>query len=186
MSDAARVRPTTVVAVFRLWIRHPGTLLSEWNWKSAMLSALVRGGIFFVVNLSAGTQAALAALTTEIAIRAVTAGFYGSATQAFRAVEPPWRAAVATSILFPVVAHGTELVVHSLRHTARLWPSVAASLAFTIISTQFHLFAMRRGTLIVGDGSRTLRDDLARVPVLVAQFIALPLVMLIRCVRASD
>ena len=55
----------------------------DWNWKSAVVSALCRASIFFVINISAGWDAALAAMQVEFAYRAVAAGFYGSLTQYF-------------------------------------------------------------------------------------------------------
>jgi hypothetical protein len=36
-----------------------------WNWKHALTSALGRAPLFFVVNLSAGPAAALAAFAVE-------------------------------------------------------------------------------------------------------------------------
>jgi len=51
----------------------------------------------------------------------------------------------------------------------------------TVVSTGFNLFAMRRGTLIVGAAGRTMLDDLKALPRLIVQFVA----MLARtCARA--
>jgi hypothetical protein len=60
--------------------------------------------------------------------------------------------------------------VHWLRGTARLGDSIGASVAFTAISTAFHVFAMRRGALVVGDARRPFREDLRRLPGLIAAF----------------
>jgi hypothetical protein len=177
--DAAR----TVSGVLLVWLRHPASLWRGWNWKSAVLSTVLRGGIFFAANVSAGRDAATAALLTDAVLRLTTAGFYGAATQAFRRVEPAWRAAAATAVLMPALAHGVELTVHALRHTANLKTSILASIAFTVLSTQFHLFVMRRGALIVGHGSRSLGADLMRLPWLTALFVAQPLAALVRLGR---
>jgi hypothetical protein len=42
--------------------------------------------------------------------------------------------------------------------------------AFTVLSTGFNLFAMRRGALVVGPGCGSLADDLRRTPRLIGAF----------------
>jgi hypothetical protein len=153
--------------------RHPvQLLLRRWNWKSAVMSSAARGLIFFVTNLSAGVGAAAAAFATEVVFRMTTSGFYGALTQAFRHVEPAWQGMAAAIVVLPIVAHSLELGVHWLRETPELMTSIASSVAFTILSTAFNLFAMRRGALVVGAGSQPLQRDLRRMPALVAEFAA--------------
>lgn len=150
--------------------RPMATLVRQWNWKSAVLSSIVRGGLFFAANLSAGPDAARAAFVTELCYRAVTAGFYGAMTQGFRRVEPAWLASLVAMALLPASGHALEWLVHWMRGTPNLAASVGLSLAMTALSTAFNLYAMRRGALIVGDGSRTLAADLASLPALMAAF----------------
>ena len=142
-----------------------------WNWKSALLSSLFRALIFFFANWKAGSRAAIAAMLAELLYRALTAGFYGSITQRLRRLEPPWRGALAASVLLPTIGHSLEWGVHTLRGTPNLRTSITASIAFTLVSSLFHLFAMRRGHFIVGAGSRPLLDDLRHVPVLMRDFM---------------
>jgi hypothetical protein len=81
--------PNTLRGVARWVLGDPWDALGRrWNYKSAVLSAVVRGQLFFFANLSAGPVAALNALGTEMWFRFLTAGFYGALTQAFRRVEP--------------------------------------------------------------------------------------------------
>lgn len=151
---------------------HPGEMLiRRWNWKSAILSSIVRGLLFFFTNLSAGYAAAWSALVTELAFRGVTAGFYGALTQALRDAKPAWTGTVAALILLPVTGHSVELAVHWVRGTARLGTSLTVSVAFTAVSTAFNLFAMRRGVLIVGAGGGSIGSDLLRTPALLVQFV---------------
>jgi hypothetical protein len=152
--------------------RHPvDALLRKWNWKSAVLSSLLRATIFFAANISAGLPAALAALYTELVFRGVTSGFYGAITEAFCDVEPAWAAGVTVMILLPILNHSVELLVHWLRGTHNLAASIGASVCFTAISTLFNLYAMRRGALIVGRGSRSLGRDLLHLPRLLLDFV---------------
>jgi hypothetical protein len=153
-------------------VRHPAKyLLYRWNWKSALLSSVLRAALFFAVNLSAGLHAALAAMETELVFRGVTSGFYGALTEAFREAEPPWEAALTVMLLLPVANHSVELLVHWLRGTRKLLPSILASMILTAFSSLFNYYIMRRGTMIVGTGRTSLRTDLARLPRLTLDFI---------------
>lgn len=138
----------SVLEVVRdLW-RHPKALLIDrWNWKSAVFSSLFRGTIFLVANLTAGWRAASGAMLAEFLFRFLTAGFYGAMTQSFCNAEPEWAGNVAATLLIPFVSHSLELVIHVLRGTPRLKASLISSVVFTILSTSFNLYAMRRGAL---------------------------------------
>jgi hypothetical protein len=162
----------TVHDVIQDFRANPGQLLRQWNWKSAAFSSTFRAAIFFGANLTAGWRAATAAMMTEFVYRAVTAGFYGATTQAFRRAEPVWAAGLVVMILLPVASHSVELTVHLLRGTPRILTSLIASVAFTAISTLFNLYAMRRGVLVVGSGSSSVGADMRRLPSLIAGFTA--------------
>jgi hypothetical protein len=164
----------SVGKVLLRFVREPRKyLLARWNWKSAVLSSLFRAAIFFFANLTAGWPAALAAMSTELIFRGITSGFYGALTEGFREAEPPWAAALGVLLVLPVANHSMEFVVHWLRGTRKLVPSITASVVFTALSTLFNLYAMRRGALIVGTGRNSLRQDLRRMPGLLLEFILL-------------
>lgn len=170
--DRELPRGLSVPQVMRLVATHPWRyLLSRWNYKSAVISSLVRAHLFFVVNLASGPEAAVAAMVTEFVFRFMTAGVYGSLTQAFRHATPERAATLAAMVLLPTVGHSLEFIVHFLRGTPNLVESIAASAAFTALSTAFNLFAMRRGAFIIGEGSVSLWSDLIRVPALFTAFL---------------
>jgi hypothetical protein len=174
----------TVLDVLGTVFSHPFEhLIRRWNWKSALTSALLRAGIFFSANLTAGMHAAVGAMAAEFAYRALTSGFYGSITQALRRAEPAWRAALAALVLLPLASHSLEFVIHWLRGTPNLRTSIAASLCFTALSTLFNLYAMRQGVLIVGQGRRTLLEDMRAMPGVVISFVALGPLAIWRCAR---
>jgi hypothetical protein len=163
---------------------NPGELLiRQWNWKSAVFSTLIRGLIFLFANLSAGWHAAAGAMVAEFIFRALTSGFYGSLTQAFRKVKPVWAAGIAVLILLPVVSHSMELAVHLARGTPKIAHSMIASIAFTELSTLFNLYAMRRGALVVGAEASSIAADLKRIPMLIVGFVASGPLAIIRCAR---
>jgi hypothetical protein len=158
-------------------------LVRRWNWKSAVTSAILRGGIFFSTNLAAGRGAALGAMLTEAAYRMLLSGGIGSITQALRKCDPAWAAALTASVVLPLFSHIVELTVHILRGTARIRASIGASVAFTILSTLFNLYVMREGVLVTGDEGKPLAQDMARIPVLIVKFVAAGPLALWRMVR---
>ncbi len=81
-------------------------------------------------------------------------------------------AGIAVMIILPVLTHSLELAVHLARGTPKLFTSIVASVCFTAISTLFNLYAMRRGALVVGDGSSSVASDMRRMPRLIAGFVA--------------
>lgn len=165
-------RSPTVWNVVAALARHPiAHFVRGWNWKSAAVSSLCRATLFFVVNLPAGLDAGIRAMSTEVAFRAVASGMLGSATQAFRTATPAGSAMLAALVLIPAAGHLAEYGVHWLAGTARLRESVALSIGFSVLTTSFNLFAMRRGALIVGDGEQTLAKDMRRMPGLIFAFV---------------
>ncbi len=150
-------------------------LLLCWNWKTALLSACVRGSLFFVANAGAGIGEAVSAMGVEAALFATLSGFYGALAQAFRLAQPAWAATMTIMGLMPAINHSLEYALHYASGTERLGAGVAASVSLSIISAMFNLFAMRRGVLIVGDERASLIDDLRRMPRVVFDFfMAIP------------
>ena len=139
-------------------------LIRRWNWKAAFFSSVIRGIIFLLANLSSGWRAAVGAMLAEWTYRAFTSGFYGAMTQMLGEVEPAWQAAIAAMILLPLSSHSLEFVVHWLRHTPHLKASIIASMSFTVVSTLFNFYAMRRGTMVVGKNAASLSADLRAMP----------------------
>lgn len=169
------------------FVRNPReTLLRRWNWKSAVTSSIVRAAVFFGVNLTAGAEAAWAAFWTELVFRACTSGFYGAITQGFSTVRPAWKGTLGAFVLLPFFNHSLEFLAHWWRGTEELALSILASVCFTGISSAFHCFVMRRGLMIVGDGSQGLLADLAQMPRAVWLFVTAPFEMVGRLVSDSD
>jgi hypothetical protein len=163
----------SVPAVFRELIRNPvGLLVRRWNWKAAVISSLFRAAIFFAANLAAGWRAAVAAMSIELLYRGITAGFFGALTQAFRRAQPAWLAAGTAMVLLPLTSHSLEFTIHFARGTPKLIASIISSVIFTILSTLFNLYAMRRDVLIVGSGGRSFGDDFRALPRIIGGFLA--------------
>jgi hypothetical protein len=162
--------------------RHPvRSLLAGWNWKAALLSALYRAILFFVVALRGGWKAALAALSLEALYRVIASGFQGVFTQALYRARPTWLAALIALIAVPALLQGFEYLVHWLAGTPGLWLAFLISTAAAAVASLFTWFAMRRGALLVGKNTSSFGEDLRRMPRLIGEFlIALPLLILNR------
>jgi hypothetical protein len=154
-------------------IRHP-RVAKRWHWKSAMLSAIIRGSLFFATNLAEGPRLATRASLVEFALRVPLVGILAAVAQAFGRAEPPWAAAIVATALLPGLAHLAELAVHWMARTPELGASMQASVGLSVLSTVFTLFTVRRGVMIVGEGSLSFGEDLKRLPRLALDFVLVP------------
>lgn len=170
MNSRTNRRLTVDRVVICLFLNPSRHLLRRWNWKSAFLSALFRGTLIFLANLSAGGSSAIGAMLAEVCYRGLTSGFYSALTQTFRFAQPVWAASVIPVMLIPIISDGLEFSMHAVRGTLRLGATVAASVTFTAISTLFELYAMRNSVLIMGENSGSLLQDLQRLPNLAVSF----------------
>ena len=168
----ARYQNVPVLEVLKDIVLHPiDQLVRQWNWKSAVLSSILRALIFFFVNLRAGWKAALGAMLAEFLFRSVISGLCGALTESFRHAAPRWAATLTVMALLPFANHTFEFLLHWLRHTPELKASILTSMIFTAVSSAFNLYAMREGALIVGSNSGSLLSDLKRIPQLLIGFI---------------
>ncbi len=145
-------------------------LIRRWNWKSACISALLRGIVIFLANISAGGLSAVGAMTAEVCYRGMTSGFYSALTQAFRFAQPVWAASAVPMVLIPLIGDSCEFAMHGMRGTQRLGTTMAVSMIFTAVSVLFELFAMRRGIFVMGQNSRPFVQDLKSLPKLALDF----------------
>jgi len=153
----------------------PRELLLLWNWKSAVLSVVLRGPIFFIAALQKGWQAAAAALFAESIFCALSAGFYGAVVQILKDAEPAWLTGTFLTVTLPVTFQALEYALHRYRGTPHLRVAAIVSFVMSGIATLFNWYAMRHGTMLVGREARGFSGDLRRLPRLILGFIlALP------------
>ncbi len=157
--------------LYQLVLR-PQQLLLLWNWKSALLSIILRGPIFFVAAVHQGWQAATAALFTESIFCALSAGFYGAVVQILKDAEPQWLTGTFLTVMMPVTFQVLEYLLHWFQGTPHLRVAAIVSLVVGAISALFNWYAMRRGTLLVGGEGSAFGGDLRRLPWLLLGFFA--------------
>ncbi len=187
-----------VSGIVRNLLRHPLQLITRWNWKSVVLSTIVRGSIYLVSYLLYGQSwsAITAALFVDILFRLPTTGITGSVTQSFRHATPQWLGNLIVSILLPLVGQVVEFFSHFFqeKYFYDILPAsdnnafaktFAISLLFAVVSTLFNLYLMRQGVLLVGAGEETLSigGDLKRVPMHIVEFVRYLPDLIARCLE---
>jgi hypothetical protein len=180
--------------VLRSLIQHPAQIITRWNWKSALLGALLRASFYFTVYKASRESwiVTMTAVLVELSFRFFTSGISGALVQSFRRATPAWLAMLVVSITLPAFSHTIEFVTHYVQETyfdtifaasannARQ-KAFAISVLFSALSALFNLFVMRHGVLLVGAGkeTNTLWNDFKKIPFLIFEFITfLPLLMI--------
>jgi len=178
-------REIPLAEVLRSLGTHPLQVLKRWNWKAAMLGALLRASFYFTVYQAAreNIKVALTAAGVELAFRFFTSGVSGALVQTFRRATPPWLATMIVTLTLPVFSHSVEYATHYVQEVyfAGVLPSAsnnartyafAVSVLFSALSAMFNLFMMRHGVLLVGAGRETksLWSDMKKIPALVLEF----------------
>jgi len=172
--------PHRVIDVFRYLVRHPVEMLVwRWNWKAALLSAIIRSSIYLFTHIKQGWRAALGAMSIEFAFRLIVSGASGSLVQSFRRATPIWLATLCVMILLPAFSHLIEFTLHTLNSDAKKGKAIIISVVFSIVSAFFNLFAMRRNTLLVKDeNEQSLWSDMVKMPGIVGEFMFYPIIWL--------
>lgn len=188
------IKRTTVFAAIFDVLRHPvDTLIYRWNWKSAVLSALLRAPIFFFTYLfnKDGLKLAIGAAAAQSVFRLIFGGVNGAIIQSFSKVEPAWHAVLTVPVVLATFSHIVEYFVQTLYDhqtgSDAKGRAITISVVVSAISAIFNLFAMRRGALLVKDESQqSIWRDLKSMPWLALEFLSFPLVWTIRKKKAKN
>jgi hypothetical protein len=144
--------------------RHPVHFLAtRWHWKAALLSALLRGALFFGSTLSAGLSLAAQALLVDAAFRVPVAGLCAAVVQELRWAEPRRVAEGIVILGIPAASHAIELAVHRAAATPMLWRGIGASMVLSVVSSAVEFVLMRHNVMLVGPGAGSLASDLRRL-----------------------
>ncbi len=184
--------------VFRSLWQHPVQLIMRWNWKSALLGAILRASFYFTVYQASRENwvVTLTAVLVELSFRFFTSGISGAVVQSFRRARPAWLATLIVTTTLPVFSHSIEYATHfaqenyfnsvfaASENNARQ-KAFAVSVLFSVLSALFNLFVMRHGVLLVGAGAETksLWSDLKRIPFLIYEFVTFLPDIILRFVR---
>lgn len=181
--DLATHSTTESLSISEAWglvFTHPVLFIKYWNYKGAILSGVIRPPIFLITYLAAreSLKLALGTAAVQFAFRFAFAGLSGALIQAFRKVEPAWKALLSVMLIVPIISHLLEFGFQSLfgyltSTAAHTDQAIVRSICVSIFSALFALFIMRRNVLIVGEEeSKSLANDVMRIPRLVFEFSA--------------
>jgi hypothetical protein len=175
----------SIADVFLSLIKHPTQVITRWNWKSALLGAVLRASFYFGVYQATRQTliVTLVAVLVEFSFRFFTSGISGALVQSFRKAKPAWLATMIVSITLPAFSHTVEFFSHYAqeKYFYDVFPpsennarqvAFAVSVLVSVVSALFNIFMMRNGVLLVGAGEETksLWGDFKRIPLLVYEF----------------
>lgn len=184
--EEIRDEEITVGDVFQSLVQHPLQILTRWNWKAAILGAMLRASFYFTIYKASKENwiVTLSAVMVELIFRFLTSGISGALVQSFRKAAPAWLATLIVSISLPIFGHTIEYITHYAQEN--MFPTVfaasannarqkafAISVLFSVVSALFNLWVMRHGVLLVGAGgeSKSFLSDLKRIPMLIVEFM---------------
>ncbi len=176
----------SIADVFWSLFKHPIQILKRWNWKSALLGAILRASFYFTVYKASRESwlVTMTAVLVELSFRFITSGISGALVQSFRKAKPAWLAMLIVSISLPVFSHTIEFFTHyaqeeyfynvfAAAENKSRQKAFAISVLISVLSAVFNIFMMRNGVLLVGAGeeTKTLSDDFKRIPLLIYEFV---------------
>jgi hypothetical protein len=146
-----------------------------WNWKCALMSAAARSLVYLAALVHAGPHGRIAIVLVEIAYVTLTAGVYAGMQQKALGLRSRLLGNFIVAVGVPALSQWLDWLAHcAVGAPAPARATVAVSV-FACISALFHLYIMRRGVFLTGQG-RSLVDDFRRIPLLVASLVAAPFV----------
>jgi len=165
--------------------RHLLLVIAHWNWKSAILSIMLRAPVFAIAAARTGLRAIAATVLVEVAVTAFNAGFLASIVQLMRNLRPLWVSASVIIIGVPLAGQVLEWWVHTCRGTPHRRAAVLVSTIISAVSALFNWYAMRQGNLLVGAERTSFLEDLRRLPQAIAGFLTVGPLWLVRKFTAS-
>lgn len=148
-------------------------MLRLWNWKSAVLSVMLRVPVFAVATIRRGPEVVAGAILTETAVCALNAGWYAAVVQALRNRKPVWLVATVISVIVPLSGQVIEYVVHTWHQTPHRAAAVMASTVLGATASLFNWYAMKHGQMLVGAERSSFLCDLRSIPLLLGRFLLL-------------
>lgn len=154
-------------------LSRPLDVLRLWNWKSALLSVMLRVPIFAIATMRRGPEVIVGAILTETAVCAINAGWYAAIVQILRNRKPVWLVATVISVIVPLSGQVIEYTIHTWHQTPHRVAAVIASTGLGAIASLFNWYAMKHGQMLVGGERSSFSSDLRSMPVLLFRFFLL-------------
>jgi hypothetical protein len=159
--------------------------VTHWNWKVALLTAVLRGAACVAALWNMEFHARRHFGIVEACFVLATCGFFSALQQQSLELRPEALAWLTCVVAVPLTSLGCDAGLHFWLDgpaTQRLgW----AGVIFTLVSATFHWHMIRNGALLVGEEEASLGTDLKRIPLLVGTYFAGPMVWLRKATAAN-
>ncbi len=183
-STAEFNEPPRVGPILRELMRHPvRSFVEGWNWKAAVLSAILRVPIYVITTIRNGWEAAALAGLVEALFTTGAAGVYAAFTEAIRYAQPQSVVGFLLLVVLPAIMVTLDALVHYVMRTPHLVAGVSVSVVVSVLCSAFNWYSMRRGTLLVGSAARPFATDISALPLLIVRFVWEPFALLWRTAR---
>lgn len=158
--------------------------LTHWNWKVALLTAVLRGAACVAALRHMEMHARRHFGLVEATFVLLTCGFFSALQQQCLKLTPEFLAWLGCVVVVPLSSLGCDAGLHFWLDGSDTRQLGAAALIFTVLSATFHWHMIRNGALLVGEDAHSLATDLRRLPRLTALYFAAPVLTARRMVRA--
>jgi len=148
--------------------------LTHWNWKVALMTAVLRGLACVAALRHMEVHARNHFGVVEAAFVLLTCGFFSALQQQSLAIRSELLAWFTCVVMVPLTSLGCDAGLHFWLDGRQTRQLGLAALVFTVLSATFHWHMIRNGVLLVGEESHSLTTDLKRIPMLTATYFAAP------------
>jgi hypothetical protein len=159
--------------------------LTHWNWKVAMLTAVLRGSACVWALRHVELHARQHFGMVEAAFVLLTCGSFSALQQQSLKIRTEVLAWLCCVIVVPLTSLSCDAALHFWLDGGKTRQLGVAGLIFTIVSATFHWHMIRNGALLVGEDSHSLATDLKRIPILVGTYFAGPVLWVGRTVSGA-
>ena len=148
--------------------------LTHWNWKVALVTAVLRGLACVAALRHMETHARNHFGVVEAAFVLLTCGFFSALQQQSLQIGSELLAWFSCVVVVPLTSLGCDAALHFWLDGRQTRQLGVAALVFTVLSATFHWHMIRNGALLVGEESHSLATDLKQIPRLTATYFAAP------------
>jgi len=149
------------------------------------LSATARSLVYLAALGRSRSHGRVSIILIEIAYVALTAGLYAGLQQKALGFRSRTLGNLTIALGVPALSQILDWLAHRAVGAPVPLRAMAAVSIFTVVSALFHLYVMRRGVFLSGQG-RSLAGDFRRIPRLLAGFVATPVTLLMALAGRSE
>jgi len=152
--------------------------LTHWNWKAALLTAIVRAAACMVALWHSPLPAREHFSAVEAAYVLATAGVFSAWQQQAVEIKPRFLAWLIVVLAVPLGSLAADSALHLWLDSGSMVALGVGALAATLVSAMFHWHLLQNGAMRVGDESGSFLHDMRQMPRLAISFVCNPIHLL--------